>query len=114
MHIYIKFIARVLARRLVWYARTINQYKHVFITDKHCCEVNVALAGKMSRRMHRMILHSAPLHPAPVGVYCVKYLQVEVRIADMHASCIASLTGFMSHDICAAHYSWRVQIVVFC
>jgi hypothetical protein len=107
MHIYINFIARLLARRLVWYARAINQYKHVFIKDKHCCEVHVALAGNMNRRMHRIILHSAS-----VGVYCKRYLQVEVRMADMHASYIASLTGLMLHDIYAAHYSWRVQIVV--
>jgi hypothetical protein len=44
MHIYMEFIARILARRLVWYARAINQYKHVFITDKHCCEVHTVLA----------------------------------------------------------------------
>jgi hypothetical protein len=57
----------------------------------------------MTRRMRRMILHSAALHSASVGVYCKRYLQVEVRMADMHASCIASLTGFVLHDIWAAH-----------
>jgi hypothetical protein len=59
-------------------------------------------------------LRSAPLDSAPVGVYCKRYLQVELRIADMHASCTASVTGFALHDICAARYSWRGQIVVFC
>jgi len=66
-HLY-KFIARLLARRLVWYARAINQYKHGSVDDKHCCEVHVSISGKMARRMHRVNCIRYPLRCIPFGL----------------------------------------------
>ena len=102
--LYISFIARLLARRLVWYARAINQNKHVFINDKHCC----GSANRTGWQNRSGGCPGSSAFAALVGVYCS--VPSGRSSYSLHA-CMASLTGFRLHDMYAAHF-WGVQIGV--